>query len=103
MTALTMADAFAKAAYAGRDPDLTEYHKASPCDQRAILARWYEIAHSPLTWANTAGPERDARDGAWEKWQRAMFGSNPQVQIDLDNQKDAQEEHENQFLGGGLT
>ena len=44
MTAFTLSDALATAAYANRNPSYAEYVKAAPVDQRAIVARWTELA-----------------------------------------------------------
>ena len=40
----SIADAFSAVAVAGRTPTWAEYQSAAPCDQRAIIARWFEIA-----------------------------------------------------------
>lgn len=137
MTALGLADALAKTAFAGRNPNWTEYRVAAPCDQRAIVARWREIAEQALQgtiaanigytvclqlfWAGQPFPQ------SWEieKLDRARIAklrreSGPTIDINAigddydaqcntahekitnDNRKDAREDREDQFLGGGL-
>ena len=50
----TLADALATLTFKNRNPTWAEYEKASPCDQRAIAARWKEI--SEAGWQPDWGP-----------------------------------------------
>jgi hypothetical protein len=50
METFTMSDAFATLAVRNRLPQWSEYVQGSPCDKRAIIARWHEIANEDLTF-----------------------------------------------------
>lgn len=135
MTALGLADALAKTAFAGRFPFWWEFKRGAPCDQRAIVARWNEIVdlalqgHEHLSTASmacsclySAGQPSPHRDEI-EKLDRARIAEMrryPMIDINAigddydaqcntahekitnDNRKDAREDREDQFLGGGL-
>jgi len=44
---MTLADTLAQLAVANRNPSWLEYKHSSPAEQRAIVARWKEIASAP--------------------------------------------------------
>lgn len=64
---MNVSDLISALSYAGRNPSWSEYEKAAPVDQRAIVARWWDISRD-------LSVTRDEQDFAYWNWHLALIG-----------------------------